>query len=236
MNIKERIGQRIKDERTAQGLTRKALAELTDTLKVSRINNYERGERTPGPEEIKQLARALEVSPAFLMCLSDDKSGKLKQPPGLGALVPILTHQQACNPTESIEQLKGDASNQKVNFVPVGPELASKLGDNAFALEIKDESMNPELRVGDILIISPNAKIQPGDFVAAKLESEDEVIIRKYKQLSSGKDTEEFELVALNSDWANLYIDTKKLHDVIIGCIISIFRNIKTGNYTYDKQ
>jgi len=96
--------------------------------------------------------------------------------------------------------------------------------------------MTPEFRIGDTLLISPNSKVKPGDFVVAILDGEDEVVIRKYKQLSAGKGTEEFELVALNSDWANLYIDTKKLHDVITGCIISIFRNIKTGNYTYDKQ
>lgn len=206
MNIKERIGQRIMNERKAKGLTRKALAELTEDLKVSRINNYERGERTPGPEEIKQLAKALKISPAFLMCLSDDKGGKLIPAPGLGALIPILTHQQACNPAASIEQLKSDTSTQKINFVPISEELATKLSENAFALEIKDESMIPEFRIGDTLVISPNTKVKPGDFVVAKLEDEDEVIIRKYKQLSAGKEAEEFELVALNSDWADIEI------------------------------
>ena len=53
MNIKEKIGQRIMTERKAKGLTRKALAELTDDLKQSRINNWEHGTRTPGPEEIR---------------------------------------------------------------------------------------------------------------------------------------------------------------------------------------
>ena len=43
MNVKEKIGQRIKQERTAKGLTRKALSELTENLNISRINNYERG-------------------------------------------------------------------------------------------------------------------------------------------------------------------------------------------------
>ncbi len=46
MNIKEEIGARIFQERQAKGLTRKALAELTDDLKPSRINNWERGLRT----------------------------------------------------------------------------------------------------------------------------------------------------------------------------------------------
>ena len=78
MSIKEKIGQRILDERKAKGLTRKALAELTGELKVSRINNYERGDRTPGPTEIKLLADALEVSPSYLMCLTDSREGKIR--------------------------------------------------------------------------------------------------------------------------------------------------------------
>lgn len=47
MSIKEKIGLRIKQERMSKKLTMKALAELTDNLNISRINNYERGERTP---------------------------------------------------------------------------------------------------------------------------------------------------------------------------------------------
>lgn len=76
MSIKEQIGQRIQAARLEKGLTRKALAELTNDLKQSRINNWERGDRTPGPEEIKQLAKALEVSAAYLMCLTDEKQPK----------------------------------------------------------------------------------------------------------------------------------------------------------------
>ena len=67
--IKEKIGQRIYEARKAKGLSQQGLANLTTDLKQSRINNWENGLRTPGPEEIKQLANALEVPAAFLMCL-----------------------------------------------------------------------------------------------------------------------------------------------------------------------
>jgi transcriptional regulator with XRE-family HTH domain len=46
MNIKEKIGLRIYEARKAKGLTRQSLADLTDDLKPSRINNWERGIRT----------------------------------------------------------------------------------------------------------------------------------------------------------------------------------------------
>ncbi|HAT7052194.1 S24 family peptidase [Legionella pneumophila serogroup 1] len=226
MSIKEKIGQRIRLERTAKGLTRKALAELTDTLKVSRINNYERGERTPGPEEIKQLATALEVSPAFLMCLSDDKHGKLKKMPGLGVLIPILNYEQAIEPEVYIQQVKKEEYSEKVNLIPVSSSLSERLSENAFALEVKDESMAPEFKINDILIIEPTISPSPGDFVVVKSNSYDEVIIRKYKQLSVSKINHKFELIAHNSDWPNIQID-EDFEVKLIGIVMSLNRSIK---------
>ena len=226
MNIKEKIGQRIKHERTIKGLTRKALAELTESLKISRINNYERGERTPGPEEIKQLAKVLEVSPAFLMCLSDDKQGKLKKPLGLGALIPLLNYKQACDPTVCIQEIKNEQYTEIFTLIPISPSLTARIGENAFALEVKDDSMTPEFRKTDVLIIDPDTTPNPGDFVIAKLDGDNEVILRKYKQLSASRTTPEFELIALNENWASLQVngDTK---DKIVGTVISLNRILK---------
>ncbi|EEZ95959.1 LexA family protein [Legionella longbeachae] len=226
MSIKEKIGNRIKNERTAKGLTRKALAELTESLKVSRINNYERGERTPGPNEIKQLAEALEVSPAFLMCLSDDRQGKLKQAPGLGSLIPLLNYNQACKPELYIEEIKNESYSEKVTLIPISSLLYERIGKNAFALEIKDDSMSPELRVNDTVIADPDTPPSPGDFVIAKLEHNNEVIIRKYKQLSAAKIANEFELIALNQDWASIHVGAET-HGVIIGTLVSLNRVLK---------
>ena len=226
MNIKEKIGKRIREERLNKGLTRKALAELTDTLKISRINNYERGERTPGPEEIKQLAKVLEVSPAFLMCLSDDKEGRLNKTPGLGELIPVLDYKQACDPALHIQKIKNDTTGEQLSLIPITPDLAGRVSENTFALQVKDVSMIPEFRINDVLIFDPANKPNPGDFVVAKLDSENEAIIRKYKQLSAAKSAEQYELIALNDDWANRHIDGDA-SDKIIGTLICLYRPIK---------
>lgn len=224
MNIKEKIGQRIKQERTAKGLTRKALAELTESMQISRINNYERGDRTPGPEEIKELARALEVSPAFLMCLSDDRQGKLKKSPGLGALIPVLDYIQACDPAVCIEAMKNEGYSEKVDLIPVTAALSERIGEHAFALMVKDESMVPEFRVGDVLIVDPGTVAKPGEYVVALVEGNTEVIVRKYKQLTVSKNESEFELIALNSDWANLCAE-KGIKVLIVGSLVSLNRS-----------
>ncbi|PWY54321.1 LexA family transcriptional repressor [Legionella qingyii] len=226
MNVKEKIGLRIKHERTTKGLTRKALAELTENLNISRINNYERGERTPGPDEITQLAKALEVSPAFLMGLSDDRDGEFSRNSGIGTLIPLLDYSQACEPNINIHKIKNELTHNKINFVPISTDIAKKISGDAFALEIKDNSMEPEFRINDILIFDPNAQLNPGDIVAVQIGNEMEVIIRKYKQLSTSTTQPKYELVTLNEDWANIHIDENS-KGKIVACAIQLTRKIK---------
>lgn len=214
MNIKEKIGERIFQERQSKGLTRKALAELTDDLKPSRINNWERGIRTPGPEEIKQLAEALDVAPGYLMCLTDDK--KIKQDfPWLSALIPLLNEHQACDAKTYIETIKEDRDSDMVSFIPLSPEFSKQLGINAFAFRIQDDSMAPELKIGDILIIDPDQNIRPGGLVVVCKPNSNEVIVRRYKQLSSSNPTQEYELIAVNENWASSRVSNANEHRII---------------------
>lgn len=225
MTIKEEIGHRIEAERKAKGLTRKALAELTDDLKQSRINNWERGIRTPGPEEIKQLARALDVSPSFLMCLTDHKQHP--HTASVGALIPVLDHQQACDAHRWVQAINNGECVEGVSFIPVSNELAAGVGEHAFALKMKDDSMRPELKIHDVLIIDPDCIPSPGNFVVAKLEDDSEVIVRRYRQLSAIKKSHEFELLALNDAWASIRIDNA-VQSKIIGVVINLTRMLNS--------
>lgn len=222
INIKEKIGQRILEERKSRELTRKALAELTDDLKPSRIANWESGLRTPGPGEIKQLAEALNIAPGYLMCLTDDKQLKAEFP-WLGALVPLLTAQQACNPHAFIQAIKEDCERDSVSFIPLSPELSKGLGENAFALHMQDDSMTPELHVGDVLIVDPDQAIRPGKLVVAQLQDSNEVTVRRYKQLSAGNPMQEYELIATNGHWASIRVSNTS-EDRIAGLVLTLIR------------
>lgn len=222
LNIKEKIGERIFQERQAKGLTRKALAELTDDLKPSRINNWERGLRTPGPEEIKQLAEALDVAPGYLMCLTDDKQVN-QEFPWLGALVPLLDAQQACEPRTVIQSIRDGAEDHSVSFIPLSPEISQKLGENAFALRVQDDSMAPELLVGDFVIVDPDKTIRPGGLVVASVQDMNEVSVRRYKQLSADGLAQQYELIPSNENWAVVRVDKSSKHQ-LVGVILAFFR------------
>ncbi|MDI9818658.1 S24 family peptidase [Tatlockia sp. PL877] len=203
LNIKKEIGKRILEARKAKGLTLKALGELAGGLKQTRLTNWEQGVRTPGPEEIKSLARALDVSPAYLMCLSDETL--VKSIKKTSHLIPLLDHHQACQARLHVNEFREQGTCIDAALISVSAALLPELSDEAFALKMTDESMIPEIRVNDLLVIDPLILPKPGDYVAVKVEGQKEVIICQYKKLSYT--SSEFELITSNDNWPNIKLD-----------------------------
>jgi SOS-response transcriptional repressor LexA len=85
----------------------------------------------------------------------------------------------------------------------------------AFGLEIEGDSMLPEFRPGDVVIIEPDWEPRPGEYVAAK-NGKEEATFKKYRQRGVGSDGNAvFELVPLNEDYPTIRSDVTPL--VIIG-------------------
>jgi SOS-response transcriptional repressor LexA len=85
----------------------------------------------------------------------------------------------------------------------------------AFALEIEGESMAPEFRPGDFVIIEPEWEPRPGEYVAAK-NGHEEATFKKYRPRGTDKNGNViFELAPLNDDYPTLRSDITPL--VIIG-------------------
>ena len=92
------------------------------------------------------------------------------------------------------------------------------LGPNAFALTIHGDSMLPEFRDGDTIIIDPSVTPAPGDFVVAK-NGNDEATFKKYRPRGINERGElVIELVPLNDDYPSLRSDCTPLQ--IIGTMM----------------
>ena len=86
--------------------------------------------------------------------------------------------------------------------------------------------MAPEFRLNDMLIVDPEITPNPGDFVLAQLDGENEVLIRKYKQISASKIDREFELIALNENWADIRV-SGDVASKLIGAVVFLNRALK---------
>lgn len=204
MDIKKRIGQRILQSRKKLGLSIKALSDKTGVLAAARIGNWENGIRSPGPTEAMILAKALNVAASYLLCLSDDERGEIAlQESQLPRSVPMIllsnAHQyiQSFKKNDDISALPEVIG--KISLENRSKEIASK---KAFAITVVDNSMHPKFSVNDIVLVDPEKKPQPGDFVLAHIAASGNNIIRKYRESDQHSlKNKSFELTALNVDW-----------------------------------
>lgn len=82
-----------------------------------------------------------------------------------------------------------------------------ELSGSAFALQIEGESMLPQFRPGDRVIVDPEICPQPGDFVVA-MNGGHEATFKKYRPRSLDEaGNVVFELIPLNEDFAPMRSD-----------------------------
>lgn len=119
--------------------------------------------------------------------------------------VPVINYIQAGHPKEVVDDY---ATGNGFDTVTIDIELAAKLGSHAFALVIEGDSMLPDFRPGDTVIIDPSAPIRPGDIVVAKIERDKAATLKKYRsrgQDENGHDI--FELVPLNDNYPTILVN-----------------------------
>ncbi len=116
-------------------------------------------------------------------------------------MVPLLNYISAGDwGHQSDAYVPGDASK----FVPVDGDY----GVRTFALEIEGESMLPDFKPGDVVIIDPDVQPMPGDFVVAKRGDDDGATFKRLRMVGPFRDgRQEVDLVPLNQDWPTLRLD-----------------------------
>lgn len=125
--------------------------------------------------------------------------------------VPLINYVQAGMWTE-IVQVQG--KDEAFDWLLTDLNLSA----NAFALEIKGDSMEPDFKEGDRVIIDPEIQPRPGDFVVAK-NGEDEATFKKYRPRGIDEQGNQvFELVPLNEDYPKMHSD--KMPIAIIGTMV----------------
>lgn len=203
------VGSEIRRRRKALKLTLEELAFRTggDTGGLSRL---ERGQQGYSDESIQRIAAALGCSVADLFYQGEDVSNITPTPVGTRR-IPLISYVQAGAMTEIVDSY---ACGAGADFLLSDLEL----GAYAFALRIRGDSMNPDFREGDVVIIDPSITPHPGDFVVARNGS-NEATFKKYRPRGINENGEEvFELIPLNEDYPSMRSDITPIQ--IIGTMV----------------
>ena len=160
------IGKRLRKCRKNMGLTLAEVSKLTG-VKEPTIQRYESGGvRSIPPKTIETFASLYECTPSFLMGWDQD----------------VVSEQE----TRNFVPVYGDvcagngavAYQSKIGEVPVYGYMST---DDFFALKIKGDSMAPELKNGDVVIVQREAEIKTGDIVIALIDGDEATCKKIYK-------------------------------------------------------
>jgi len=152
------------------------------------------------------------------------KTPELTTAPQSARRIPVISTVQAADPVGAINAY---TEGNEYETITVDADLAETLGPHTFALRVEGESMGPEFRSGDTVLVDPDATVRPGDIVVAKMAADETATLRKYR--SRGKDADGrpiFELVPLNDDYPTLMVNADN-PGAIIGPVVEHRRNLR---------
>ncbi len=124
----------------------------------------------------------------------------------------MISYVQAGNWREMCEQ--ATAFDGNVEYVTASVDI----GTCGFGLWLRGDSMLPQFKEGDLIIVDPDEAPQPGDYVVAKNGS-NEATFKKYRPRGIDENGQEvFELVPLNDDYPTMHSDRQPIQ--IIGVMV----------------
>lgn len=208
--ILDTIGQRIRKTRKNLNLTQKDLAKALREATHGSISQWESDITTPSAKNLYDLSIALECDFAWL--LNGGMTPNLIPASIKLFKIPLITYSQVVLLNQSKD------SNCLTNVEYITTSL--KISKESFAIRINEDSMEPEFKQGDIVIIDPSIKPIPGEFVVAVKNKDVEAIFKKYRELGD----DQFELASLNPDYKTINTSDKQIK--IVGTMVEhrIFR------------
>ena len=215
------VGERIKARRKELGLSVDALAELVGVNRAT-VYRYEGDEiKSMGTETLVPLAKALRTTPAWLMGWTDnDEPRSSGQPvplaqvaPSKGVRIPVFGTVRAGIPLDAITDI--------LDYEEIPQEMAA--GGEYFGLRVKGDSMLPDIREDDIVIVRQQPDVENGD-TAIVLINGDEATVKRVTKSSAG-----LTLIPANSQYAPMVysmLDVATLPVKILGKVVEIRRRL----------
>ena len=186
------LATRVKNKRLDLKLTQERLAEMSDMSQTS-LQKIESG-KSSHSKKLLNIAKALGCTPEYLLygvTIGTDSNISLTHTSV--NYIPMISWVQAGNWSE-IEMLPHD----DIDYY-LCPINCSK---RSFALKVQGASMEPRFRQGDQIFIDPEAQVENGSLVIARLVDENQAT---FKQLIIEGDRKF--LKALNHDWPERFLE-----------------------------
>lgn len=171
------------------------------------LSSYISGRYVPKQNNIYLIAKALNVSEAWLMGADVPMSRNVKSKNGI--TINVLGRVAAGIPINAITEI--------IDTEEISEEMA-KTGEY-FGLKIKGDSMEPRIYDGDVVIVRQQDSAESGDIVIAMVNGDDATCKRLIKYASS------IALVSLNSKYEPMMFTDKEVIEKpvrVIGKVVEL--------------
>jgi hypothetical protein len=164
---------------------------------------HESGKRSISPQRAEIYAKAFHVSAAYIL-LGKEAGAPLD--PILSRIPIRVVPLMDLLDVEALRAVAGGA--RPIGISDVAVDSADDITPRSFAAVVMTTAMvsrrpdEPSTYPGDVVIISPETKPDPGNAVLAVVENE--TMLRKYRPVTHGGDGSVFDLVPLNDDFPTI--------------------------------
>ena len=213
------LAQRIREARLAKGLDQAKLAAKLD-IATRTLQRWEQDEQVPDSHYLMRLAKSTGVSPHWLLTGEGHQYAKTYTPES--KVLPLPVNQYKKLKLVSLPLLSSvPGGAPKFSFHPDYVEKYITVDDvndpNAFALEVKGNSMAPRIEDGDIIVVSPKHEGKSGDICVVRVNEEDTVKRVKIEN-------EFVQLIPLNPEYEPMVI--RKRDVVFIWRVVKVIKNL----------
>jgi SOS-response transcriptional repressor LexA len=202
------FGNRLRARRKQMGLEQVDLAKISGTSQ-STISDIERG-RNEGSKALLSLAKALRCNPIWLQTGEGTPEGPMQNASDCTTM-----GLQIVAVMDLSEPLKAGLGFHEVLKKAGRPMVAvrKEYGHGTFCVRVEGRAMEPDFRDGDLVVVDPSRKPQPGDPVVARTPTA--LLFLRFRLLSPDGS---YELVPANSDYPGYRIEDGELR--ILGVVV----------------
>ena len=226
----ETANDRLKQIRRERGYDTATAAASAFGWNVNTYRSHENGHRGLPEKTARKYARAYQV-PASWLLFGDEREAVNSR--GNDNVRPVSTRRVPLISWVSAGLMKDVSDPYEVGsgVDEVTLDDARDVGPRAFALRVQGDSMlarplggDDSFADGDVIVVDPDAPIEPGRFVVAKTANQQEAVFKKYRPRGVDKNGQEIrELAPLNQDYPTIRIDADN-PGLIVGRVV---RHIK---------
>lgn len=197
----------LKNLRKQKNITQQNLAEKLNLSRAA-INNYENGRAQPNFETLKKMS-------LIFNCTIDDLINESKTPlKKRGVKINVLGVIPAGLPIEAEENV--------IDTEEISEEMARQ--GTFFALRVKGNSMEPEIREGDVVILKQTNEAYDKDICAVMVNGYD-ATLKQVFITNTGLILKPF-----NKEYGDMHFDKKQVAELpvkIVGVAVEIRRTLK---------